>query len=191
MKIIIFSCFRLFLVLTLLTGVLYPLLVTGFAQILFHGQAQGSLVSANGHLAGSALLSQKTEGPRYFWPRPSADDYATVASGASNLGPTSDALKKAIADHAAKLRTASDLAVDAQVPDDMITASASGLDPEISPAAAYLQIARVARARHFSPDQSEALKQLVTRAIQGPQLGFLGEPRVNVLLLNLAVDRMK
>jgi K+-transporting ATPase ATPase C chain len=149
MKIIIFSCFRLFLVLTLLTGVLYPLLVTGFAQILFHGQAQGSLVSANGHLAGSALLSQKTEGPRYFWPRPSADDYATVASGASNLGPTSDALKKAIADHAAKLRTACDLVVDAQVPDDMITASASGLDPDISPAAAYLQIARVARARHF------------------------------------------
>jgi K+-transporting ATPase ATPase C chain len=191
MKNIIFSCFRLFLILMILTGAIYPLLVTGIAQVVFRSQANGSLIMANGHAVGSALLSQKTESPRYFWPRPSADDYATVASGASNLGPTSDALKKAIADRAAKLRTASGVAEDAPLPDDMITASASGLDPEISPEAAYLQVPRVARARHLTPDQRQALKKIVEQQIEGPQLGFLGEARVNVLLLNLAVDRIK
>jgi K+-transporting ATPase ATPase C chain len=191
MKTIFFPCFRLFLVLTLLTGVLYPLLVTGLAQVLFHGQAQGSLVSVDGHEVGSALLAQKMASPRYFWPRPSAVDYATVPSGASNLGPTSDALRKTIAGRAAALRASCNLPVNAAVPDDMITASASGLDPDISPEAVYLQLPRVTQARHFSPAQKEELEKLVAREIEGPQLGFLGEPRVNVLLLNLAVDRIR
>ena len=182
MKNTIFPCFRLFLVLVVLTGAIYPLAVTGIAQIFFHSQAQGSLISDGKNIIGSRLLSQKTEDAKYFWPRPSADDYGTVASGASNLGPTSDALKKAIADRAAKLGSA---------PDDMLTASGSGLDPEISPEAAQFQIDRVAKARGYSPDQAEHLKKLVNDYIEGPQLGFLGEPRVNVLVLNLALDQLK
>ena len=188
---IIFPCFRLFLALTFLTGIVYPLVVTGVAQLLFHSQAEGSLVVVNGHPVGSKLLSQKTEGASYFWPRPSADDFATIASGASNLGPGSDALKKAIADRVTKLRATYNLPADAPLPDDAITTSASGLDPDISPAGARLQIERVAQARKFSPDQEKELDDLVERHVEGPQLGFLGEPRVNVLLLNLATDQLK
>jgi len=188
---IIFPCFRLFLVLVVLTGLVYPLSVTALAQIFFSHQAQGSLLMVKGHAVGSELLSQKTESPRYFWPRPSADDYATVASGASNLGPSSDALKKAIADRSGKLRTAHALADDAPLPDDLITTSASGLDPEISPDAARLQINRVAQARGFSDARKKQLSDLVEASIEKPQWGFLGEPRVNVLLLNLAVDRIQ
>jgi len=187
---IFLPCFRLFLVLMFLTGVIYPLAVTAIAQLIFHAQAEGSLQVSNGKLIGSTLLSQKTESPKYFWPRPSAGDYATVASGTSNLGPGSDALKKAIADRAIKLRAANNLAVDAPLPDDMITASASGLDPHISPAAARMQIERVAKARSFDADQKAKLAVLVNHSIEGPQLGVLGEPRVNVLLLNLALDEL-
>jgi K+-transporting ATPase ATPase C chain len=187
---IFLPCFRLFLVLVLLTGVIYPLAVTAVAQLVFHTQAEGSPVSLNGKLIGSALLSQKTESPKYFWPRPSAGDYATVASSASNLGPSSDALKKAISDRAAKLRTANNLAADAPLPDDMITTSASGLDPQISPAAARMQIDRVATARGFNTDQKVKLTALVESHTEGPQFGFLGESRVNVLLLNLALDEL-
>jgi K+-transporting ATPase ATPase C chain len=189
MKIFI-PCFRLFLVLMLLTGVIYPLAVTAVAQLVFHDQAEGSPVSSNGKLIGSTLLSQKTESPKYFWPRPSAGDYATVASGTSNLGPSSDALKKVIADRATQLRSASNIAADAPLPDDMITASASGLDPHISPTAAQMQIDRVAQARGFNAEQKAKLTALVKDRIEGPQLGFLGEPRVNVLLLNLALDEL-
>jgi len=187
---IFFPCFRLFLVLVILTGVIYPLAVTAIAQLVFHDQAEGSPVHFNGQLIGSSLLSQKTESPKYFWPRPSAVDYATVASGASNLGPSSDALKKAISDRAIKTRTANNLAADAPLPDDLITASASGLDPHISPAAARLQIDRIAQARLFNKDQKARLTKLVEAHMEGPQLGFLGEPRVNVLLLNLALDEL-
>jgi potassium-transporting ATPase KdpC subunit len=182
MKNTIFPCFRLFLVLVLLAGVIYPLVVTGLAQLLFHSQAQGSLLTINQVTVGSRLLSQKTESAKYFWPRPSAADYATVASGASNLGPSSDALKKAIADRVAKLGNA---------PDDLLTSSGSGLDPEISPESASWQIDRVAKSRGFSPDETSQLKKLVQDNIQTPQLGFLGEPRVNVLMLNLALDQLK
>ena len=187
---IFFPCFRLFLILVILTGVIYPLAITAIAQLVFHDQAEGSPVSFNGKPVGSALLAQKTESPKYFWPRPSAGDYATVASSASNLGPSSGALKEAIADRAAKLRSANNFAADTPLPDDMITASASGLDPHISPAAARMQINRVAQARGFNMDQKTKLTKLVENHIEGPQLGFLGEPRVNVLLLNLALDEL-
>ena len=188
---IIFPCFRLFLVLVFLTGVAYPLAVTGVAQLLFHHQAEGSLVTVHGRAAGSELLSQKTEGLRNFWPRPSSDDYATIPSGASNLGPASGALKKAIADYATKVRAANGIVSDATLPDDAITTSGSGLDPEISPANARMQIERVARARNFSDGQKKELTELVEDHIENPQFGFLGEPRVNVLLLNLALDQLK
>ncbi len=187
---IIFPCFRLFLVLVILTGVIYPLAVTALAQLVFHDQAEGSPVSLNGKLIGSALLSQKTENPKYFWPRPSAGDYATVASGVSNLGPGSDALKKAISERAAKFRAANHLAADTPLPGDMITTSASGLDPHISPGAARMQIDRVVQARNLNEEQKAGLAKLVESHIEGPQLGFLGEPRVNVLLLNLALDKL-
>jgi K+-transporting ATPase ATPase C chain len=185
---IVFPCFRLFHVLVILTGVVYPLVITAIAQLAFHDQAEGSLEIANGKVIGSALLSQKTENPKYFWPRPSAGDYATVASSASNLGPSSDALKKAISDRAAKMRTANNLTADVPPPDDMITTSASGLDPHISPTAARMQIDRVAKARDYDAEQKAKLTTLVESHLEGPQLGFFGEPRVNVLLLNLALD---
>jgi K+-transporting ATPase ATPase C chain len=188
---IIFPCFRLFLVLVFLTGIVYPLIVTGLAQVLFHDQAQGSILTVNGHTIGSVLLAQKTENARYFWPRPSADDYATVASGASNLGPSSDALKKADADRVSKLDTAFSLPAGTSIPGDFISSSASGLDPEISPEAARLQLDHVAQARGFSAEQKSELEELLKKQIRGPQLGFLGEPRVNVLLLNVATDQIK
>lgn len=185
---VILPCIRLFLVLTLLTGVIYPLAVTGVAQVLFPKQSQGSLVTSHGGVVGSSLLSQKTESPKYFWPRPSAGDYATIASGASNLGPGSDALKKAITDRKTKLQTGGDQVI---VPDDLLTTSGSGLDPEISPEAARWQINRIVQARSLSDTQTIHLKQLVEQSIQTPQCGFLGEPRVNVLMLNLALDQIK
>ena len=179
MKTIIQST-RIFLGLTLLTGIIYPLAMTGLANVLFPRQAQGSLVQINGKLAGSELLAQKFAGESYFWSRPSAADYATVASGASNKGPTSGDLVKSIA--------AQRTALGAEAPVDLLTASASGLDPHISPEAAKFQIPRIAAARHLPNEQLDALVDGLTEA---PQLGFLGEPRVNVLRLNreLAANR--
>ena len=133
----------------------------------------------NGNLVGSELLGQKFESPRYFWPRPSAGDYATVASGASNKGPTSAELKKAIDERRAIFGT--------DAPVDLLTASASGLDPHISPEAARSQVARVAAARNIS---IQKLSELIDQTIESPQFGFLGEPRVNVLRLNRALDQL-
>lgn len=171
---------RLLLVLTLLTGVGYPMAVFVVGQTLFPKQAEGSPVVREGKLAGSALLAQKFESNRYFWPRPSAGDYATVPSSASNLGPTSAALRKAVAERRSKFGE--------DAPTEMLTASGSGLDPHISPEAAMRQIARVAATRNR--DQGE-VKALVQAATEGPQFGFLGEPRVNVFALNLRLDAAK
>lgn len=171
---------RIYIVLTLLTGIVYPLALTGIAQLFFSGQANGSRIIESGKLIGSELLAQKFESPRYFWPRPSAGDYATVPSGASNKGPTSADLKKTIDERRAKFG--------ADAPPDLLTASGSGLDPHISPAAARLQISRVAAARNVS---IQKVSVLVDQAIEQPQLGFLGEPRVNVLPLNLALDQLR
>lgn len=176
----ILQALRLFLLLTLLTGVAYPVIVTVAARLVFPNQAKGSVVSRDGKPVGSALLAQKFESPRYFWPRPSASDYATVPSGASNLGPTSEALKNAIAERRAKF------GVDAPV--SMLTASGSGLDPHISPQAAAQQIARVAAARKLDPGH---ISTLVTENTEPPQWGVFGEPRVNVLALNLRLDTIK
>jgi potassium-transporting ATPase KdpC subunit len=181
----VLTALRLFAFLALLTGVLYPLAVTALARVAFPSQANGSLVSSVSGPVGSALLAQATSSPRYFWPRPSAGDYATVASGASNLGPTSAQLRDQVAARAAALRTAHNLASDAPVPPDLLFASGSGLDPHISPAAATFQAARVAAARNLP-------LATVTSAITAhtESGGLLGEDRVNVLLLNLALDRI-
>ena len=176
---LISQALRLLVLLTLITGVAYPLAVTVAARLIFPKQAAGSLLMRDGQPAGSALLAQKFEGARYFWPRPSASDFATVPSGASNFGPTSAALCKAVAERRAKMPGA---------PADMLTTSASGLDPHISPQAAAQQIDRVAAARNLDKERVAAL---VAEETEPPQYGVLGEPRVNVLALNLRLEEIK
>jgi len=180
----------LFLLLTVLTGFLYPLVVTGLAQLLFPARAAGSLVTRDGHAVGSRLIGQSFSDPKYFWSRPSAttpQPYNGTASTGSNLGPLNPALQEAIGSRVAALRAA-DPGNSAPVPIDLVTASASGLDPEISLAAANYQAARVARARGLAPERVQAL---IAQHAEGTLLGVLGEPRVNVLELNLALDALK
>lgn len=173
--------------LTLVTGIVYPLLVTGIAQAIFPRAANGSLIERNGKTAGSELIGQPFSDPKYFWSRPSATaPFAdnSAASTGSNLGPTNSALAVAVKQRIEALRAA-DPGNTAPVPVDLVTASGSGLDPHISPAAAAYQVARVARARGMPVQDVE---KLVAAASEGRTFGVLGEPRVNVLKLNLALD---
>lgn len=172
---------------TLVTGLAYPLVVTGVAQVAFPGRADGSLVERRGQVVGSRLIGQRFAGDRYFHARPSSagDGYDAMASGPSNLGPTNPELLRAIRRRIGEYRRENRLAADAAVPVDAVTASASGLDPEISAANARLQAPRVARARGVPAAEVLAL---VARHTRGRSLGFLGEPGVNVLELNLALD---
>jgi K+-transporting ATPase ATPase C chain len=177
----------LFLVLSLLTGLLYPLLVTGVAQSVFPHQANGSLIQRDDQAVGSELIGQSFSQPGHFWSRPSATGpmaYNGGASGGSNLGPSHPALAEAVQARIGALRAA-DPGNTAPVPVDLVTASASGLDPHISLAAARYQVQRVARVRGLTPEQVNAL---VDRHTEGAWLGFMGEARVNVLALNLALD---
>ena len=180
----------LLLALTVITGLLYPLVITGVAQLLFPHQAAGSIVMRDGHAVGSRLIGQSFSDPRYFWSRPSAttpQPYNGAASTGSNLGPLNPQLSDAIKSRIAALRAA-DPTNSAPVPIDLVTASASGLDPEISPAAANYQAARVARARGLPPERVQAL---IAQHTEGRLLGVVGEPRVNALELNLALDALK
>lgn len=177
-----------FIAITLLTGLVYPYAITGIAQVVFNRQANGSLVSVNGQDVGSSLVGQNFASPAYFHPRPSAagaDGYDGSASSGSNLGPSSQVLATAVAGRADAVRQEDGLAADAKVPVDAVTASGSGLDPHISPAYAQIQIARVAQSRNVSEPQ---VKNLVDKYTDGSTLGVLGEARVNVLRLNLALD---
>ena len=187
MKLLIQSI-RQTIIWTVIAGIAYPLIMTGVAQLLFRHQANGSLIERNGTVVGSELLAQQFTGDKYFWPRPSAGSYATVPSGASNLGPTSQALQSNVTANAVAFRTGNKLAADAPVPADMVFTSASGLDPHISPEAARLQVARVAAARGIAEEQ---VKALVEKFVEPPQWGVFGEPRVNVLELNVALDDMQ
>lgn len=180
----------LFLVLTFITGVAYPLVVTGVAKALFPAQAEGSLVLRDGKAVGSRLIGQNFSDSKHFWGRPSATSpmaYNAAASGGSNLGPLNPALRDAVRSRVAALRAA-DPGNAAPVPVDLVTASASGLDPHISPAAAHYQVARVARARGLPPGK---VRTLVEDATESPLLGVLGERRVNVLNLNLQLEAVR
>jgi potassium-transporting ATPase KdpC subunit len=179
--------FRLMLIFTVLTGVLYPVLMTGVSQVIFPQKANGSLITIGDRVVGSELIGQSFSQPQYFHPRPSAagNGYDARASGGSNLGPTSQKLIDRVKSAAADFRRENP-DFDGPIPADIVTTSSSGLDPHISPGAAAAQTARVAKARRVSPDEIAALVQDFTVR---PDLGFLGEPRVNVLLLNIALDQ--
>jgi K+-transporting ATPase ATPase C chain len=180
----------MFVVLLMITGLVYPGIVTGIAQIVMKDQANGSLIVADGKAVGSSLIGQPFSDPRYFWGRPSATSPQpnnALASSGSNQGPTNPALVEAVQGRIDALRKA-DPDNKAPVPLDLVTASASGLDPHISPAAAQYQVSRVARARNVDPGR---VRELVARHTEGRQLGVLGEPTVNVLRLNRALDTLK
>jgi K+-transporting ATPase ATPase C chain len=176
---------RVLAVLTLLTGVVYPLAVWAAGQIFFRHAAEGSLLVRDGHVVGSALLAQKTADARYFSPRPSAGDYATVASGASNLAWTSAKLRETVAANEKQFREQNQVAAAAAIPADAVTTSGSGLDPDLTPAAVRLQAARVAAARKLTPAQRDALDGLIARQTEG---GQISPARINILHLNLALD---
>ena len=178
---------RMTLMLTILTGLLYPGLVTGICQMIFPNQANGSLIVKNGHVIGSALIGQSFTRREYFQPRPSAagnDGYDPTASGGSNLGPTSQKLADRVKSSIAQFRK-DNPDFSGSVPADLVTASGSGLDPQLSPASISAQAPRVAVAREISINQ---IQQLASEFTEGRELGLLGEPRVNVLRLNIALD---
>ncbi|VVE36528.1 potassium-transporting ATPase subunit C [Pandoraea pneumonica] len=189
MKTLLRPMLSLFVVLSVITGLVYPLVVTGVGRVAFSREASGSLIYKDGKAVGSSLIGQNFDEPKYFWGRLSATAPMPdngLASGGSNYGPLNPALADAVKARIAALREADPTAV-LPVPADLVTASASGLDPEISPAAAAYQITRVAKARGLTP---EAVQALVAQNTQGRQWGIFGEPRVNVLKLNLALDGM-
>ncbi|MCX6829760.1 MAG: potassium-transporting ATPase subunit KdpC [candidate division Zixibacteria bacterium] len=179
---------KLVLVMTLITGLAYPLFVSVIAKILFADKAEGSPILKNGIVIGSELIGQNFTGQQYFWPRPSAIEYNPLPSGGSNLGPTSAVLKDKIAGRRARL-----LAIygrDREIPDDLLFSSASGLDPHVSPQAARYQVDRIIKARHLDQTTKNSLYNLIDKYTEYPTLGLLGEPRVNVLKLNLALDSL-
>lgn len=178
-------CLVLMVVLTIITGVLYPLAVTVTAQAVFPRQAAGSLVEEDGHVIGSALIGQASDGPGWFWPRPSASAWNASASSGANLAPVTLPQLQAWRDRASVLRAGG---LTGTVPADLVTASGSGLDPHLSPAAALAQVPRIAAARHLDPQQ---VQNLVQGLVEGPDLGVLGSPRVTVLALNRGLRTLK
>jgi potassium-transporting ATPase KdpC subunit len=176
---------------TVLTGVLYPVLMTGLAQVSFPAKANGSLIWKDGKIAGSALIGQQFDSSIYFWSRPSAVDYNPVPSAGSNLGPASDKLKDLVAERRILFMGGNSLTDPTAIPKEMVFASASGLDPHISPESALLQVERVAVSRNFTDVQKQQLIQLVHSKTEGPQFSLLGERRINVFELNLDLDNIR
>jgi K+-transporting ATPase ATPase C chain len=191
MKKPLFTSIKILLVFTFLLGVIYPLAITGIAQLLFPHQANGSIVMINGQPRGSKLIGQTFKDQRYFSSRPSACDYNAVPSSASNLGPTSDSLKILIKVRRQAFIAFNHLSANTMVPNDMVTASGSGLDPHISPESAYIQIDRICSVRGYSASQRQLVRHLIVKHTETAQLGVLGDSRVNVLALNCDLDLLK
>lgn len=178
MKTHIYTSMKIFVFSTIILGIVYPLSVTLVAQLFYKNKANGSLIEKNGVTIGSELIAQKFTSARYFWPRPSASDYGAVPSGASNLGPTSDSLKRTISERKS-----------AGLIEDLLFSSGSGLDPHISMNAALGQVPRIVQSRVLGENQALELKKLVLSFVESRDFGFLGEERINVLKLNLALDQ--
>ena len=191
MKTQLMIALKILLVMTILTGIIYPLLMTGIAQVVFPHKANGSLVEKDGIIIGSELLGQKFDSTIYFWSRPSAIDYNPIPSGASNFGPTSDKLKKQLAGFRTNFGKKNAIADTMSIPKEMIFASASGLDPNISPEAAFLQLNRVASARNLTEKQKLKVQQLIKNMTEEYQYLVFGERRINVFALNLALDNLR
>lgn len=178
---------RSMLLLTVILGVFYPVLIWGIGRVIAPAHADGSLVAVDGRPVGSHLIAQKFPGEEWLWPRPSAADYDAMASSGSNLGPNDESLRQAIEERRAKIAKACGVAPD-QVPADAVTASASGLDPDISPAYAEIQVHRIAQARHLSEDQ---VRMAIKQATHERPFGVLGQPSVNVLDVNVALSKLR
>ncbi len=181
---------KFLLVMTILTGIIYPLLMTGLAQLGFPHKANGSLIIQDGKIIGSELIGQKFDSIIYFCSRPSAIGYNPIPSGASNYGPTSDTLKKQVAARRVLFAKMNSIPYESVIPKEMIFASGSGLDPHISPEAALMQVDRISQSRHFSITRKEELLKIIKDMTEAPQFLCMGEPRINVLLLNLMLDKI-
>jgi potassium-transporting ATPase KdpC subunit len=182
---------RLLLLLTILTGILYPVSMTGIATALFPTLAGGSLIKRGGQVIGSTLIAQPFHDNRYFWQRPSMTDDNPFPAVASNYGPTSKTLQKLVEQRRLAIAAENDLRLFRSIPSEMLYSSASGIDPHISPSAAHLQADRVSRARGLNAEARAKVLRLIDNHIEGRQFGILGEPRVNVLLLNIALDSLQ
>lgn len=191
MKRQIITGFRFLALMTILTGVVYPGLVTVFASLFFNEEAQGSFVKINGTIAGSKLIGQNFDSDRYFWSRPSYNNYNPLPSGGSNLGLLNPRLTETIIQREKAFLHSNMIENELNIPAEMVTASASGLDPHISPAAALLQVRRVAQARGIDKAGQDRLVILVNDLTEGRQFSLLGEPRINVFLLNLMLDSLR
>jgi K+-transporting ATPase ATPase C chain len=182
--------FKFLVVMSLLLGIIYPIIMTGIAQVVFPSKANGSLIMKDGKIIGSDLIGQKFDSTIYFWSRPSSVGYNPIPSGATNYGPTSDTLKKQVVARRKLFAESNSISDVLTIPKEMIFASGSGLDPHISPEAALIQLDRIAKARHFNDSQKETLRKKINELTEMPQYLFLGEKRINVLNLNLELDKI-
>jgi potassium-transporting ATPase KdpC subunit len=188
MKTQISIAFKFLLIMTLLTGIIYPVFLTGIAQLIFPAKANGSFLIKDGKILGSTLIGQKFDSPAYFWSRPSAIDYNPVPSGASNFGPTSAKLVSLVNERRKTFIASNNLKDTTPIPEEMIFSSASGLDPHSSPDAVLLQVKRIVAVRHFNSSQEQRLNKLIRQNTEKRQFGFLGEERINIFLLNVGLD---
>jgi potassium-transporting ATPase KdpC subunit len=182
---------KFLLIMTIITGIIYPVIITVFSQLVFAKKANGSIISKNGKIIGSELIGQKFDTAIYFWSRPSAVDYNPLPSGGSNLGPSSSKLKKQSEERKANFINKNMSGVYTDVPKEMLFASGSGLDPHISPKAALLQVDRIVKARNFNSEQKQKIEKIIVNLTESPQFFILGEERINVFLLNLELDKMQ
>lgn len=186
---ILYQAFMVLIITTVITGILYPSIVTGIGQLVWRDKSNGSLIKKGEEVIGSELIAQSFLKPEYFWPRPSASNFNAVPSGASNLGPTSAVLAQQIADRRRDVAKANNIK-ESEIPMDLLTASASGLDPHISLEAAQVQVKRIVEARELNEEGKVKIEKLLDEHIENRQLRILGQKRLNVLVLNLALDKL-